>query len=251
LSLSIRNTILNLKNRWNFFIADKYLRTLGFTDLSADLHDKSILFTFDQDRVAILNMDYDMLGYSIEATVVLPAHILSLKTMSDLCNIIFTYCCAGSGIRPAGDDSIRLNVSYHIGETLSLGGIKLGIQYLCKCLATLELYLVQRNKNIDKEIYDLSMFEHIDLTGFNPQDMGEQKEFIFGSWEAYSKSVRTEYDDFPNHPYAVDVLSKISACQIFEEKNGIPISEIGTWLVDDIILYRQMIETSKTSFGIN
>ena len=247
----ISNVFASFKTRLAFLIATRYLKALGYQNISSDIKDKSILFSFDKDKVAILNMDHDMLGYSIEATVVFSADVLSLKTISDLCNLTFMYRCSCSGVRPAADDRVRLNLAYHLGDSLSVSNIGLGMTYVNKCLATLELYLSERIARSDKDMYDLSMFESIDLTGFNPQDTGERKEFIFGSWEAYANAIREEYATFTNHPYAADALSKIEACKLFEERNKIPLSEVGTWLLDDLILGRQLRELSKTNYGIN
>lgn len=247
----IKDKISQIWLDYDFRRAERYLKSLGYSDINPDMKDKSIIFSFDRGRVAILNMNHDTLGYSIEATVVFSAEILSLKTNSDMSNLIFMYCCSSSGIRPASESRVRMNISYHIGDKLKFSSLKLGMIYMLKCLATLELYLTERLARLDKDVYDLSMFEDLDLTGFNPQDMGERKEFIFGSWDAYSSFVKEEYAGFPNSPYAVDILAKIKACQDFEEINKIPVSEIGIKLLDDIILNRQLIEVSKTSFGIN
>jgi hypothetical protein len=240
-----------LRTKIEFRAATSYLKSFGYSNITADVEDKSILFSFEKDRVAILNMDHDMLGYSIEATVVFAADILSLKTLSDISNLVFTYRCSNSGIRPAGDGRVRLNLTYHIGDRLGAADIMRGMTYLNKCLYTLELYLTERLRRVDREVYDLSMFENIDLTGFNPQDMGERKEFIFGSWDEYAQAAQEDYRGFPGHPYAVDTLAKIEACREFEERNGIPVSESGTWLLDDIVLNRQLSELSKTDYGIN
>jgi hypothetical protein len=247
----LRDTFSKLITKWEFLLATKFLKALGYSNISADVADKSIIFSFDKDRVAILNMDHHMLGYSIEATVVFSADILSLKTLSDMDNLIFMYRCSGSGVRPASEGRVRLNISYYIGDNLSIRGITLGMTYLIKCLATLELYLTERIRRADKDMYDLSMFEDVNLTGFNPQDMGERKEFIFGSWDAYAGAVKKEYEGFPNHPHAIDLLAKIEACRAFEDKNQIPVSELGPILLDDIILNRQLSEVSKTAYGVN
>lgn len=247
----IGKALISLRSKIDFLLTERDLKSLGYKNISKDIADKSILFSFENDRVAILNMDHDMLGYSIEATIVFSADTLSLKTVSDMNNLIFMYRCSCSGVRPAADLKVRLNLTYHMGNALSRSQIEVGMIYVQKCLSTLEMYLTERLNRTNNKSYDLSMFESIDLTGFNPQDTGERKEFIFGSWDAYSVAITEEYAGFINHPYATDALAKIEACKLFEEKNKISISEVGTWLLEDIILSRQLREISKTSYGIN
>lgn len=247
----LKSFISKIYTRLNFFFAARSLAFAGYTDITPDIEDKSILFSFDQCRAAILNMDHDMLGYSIEATVVFASEVLSLKTMSDISNLTFMYRCSCSGVRPASDGRVRLNLSYHIGRSVNTAGIRIGMLYVTKCLATLELYLTERLQRTDKESYDLSMFEDIDLVGFSPQIMGECKEFIYGSWDAYVEVVKRDFASFTNHPYAADLLAKIESCRRFEEINNVPLSEIGIALLDDITLNRQLREISKTSYGVN
>jgi hypothetical protein len=248
---TIKEYLVRALTRVNFFKAKAYLKSLGYENVVQDLEDRSIAFTFADERVAMLNMDHDMLGYSIEATVVFSADTLSLKTVSDLSNITYTLRCSSSGIRPAGDNRVRLNVSYHMGHELSKYGISTGMLYLNRCLSAFELYLSDCLKKLDRDSYDLSMFEDIDITAFNPQLMGELKEFVHGSWAAYEDAVESDYSSFTNHPYALDLLTKIEACKTFEEVNGLQVSEVGNEILDNIILGRQVKEVSRNTYGIN
>lgn len=247
----LKTLFANLRQKIEFSYAERVLKRAGYNNVVSDVKDKSIMFTFDGERVAILNMDHDTLGYSIEATVVFSSDVLSLKTISDISNLVFMHRCSSSGIRAADDGRVRINLSYHIGDSMSASAVNTGMLYLNKCLATLEYYLLDRLSNLSKESYDLSMFEDVSLDVFSPQTMGEDREFLYGTWDAYVDSVNEEYSSFVNHPYALDILAKIDACRKFEEVNKVLISEVGRALLEDLVLNRQLYEISKTSYGIN
>jgi hypothetical protein len=251
LLIKLKEKVLDIKTKMAFKRAEGILSKIGYKEITSDIKDKSIIFTFDDFRVATLNMDNDMLGYSIEATAVFSADIISMKCLSDISTLIFTHRCSNSGIRPASENRVRLNLSYHIGNDFSRTSIEVGMLYLNKCLATLELYLLDRIKSNSKVVYDLSMFEHMNLAGFNPQHMGEKKEFVYGSWKAYVDATIDEFGPAAGNAYVTDVLIKIEACSLFEHENERLVAEVGSNLLDDLMMHRQLHEVSKTNYGIN
>ena len=235
----------------NFRYATRLLKKLGYKDIEQDKLDKSIVFTFGQDRMAMLNMDHEVLGYSLEATVIYTADLMSLKTTSDMCNLIFMHRCGVSGLRPADNNRVKLNVTFHMGYTLNKDALSVGMTYLGKCLSILESYLVERVKLLNKSHYDLSMFENTDLANFNPQLLGEQREFVHTTWEAFSKAIMEEHGSTIDTASVTDMLNKIKACSEFETTNEVLISEVGNAVLDELRNARQMLEIAKRTYNVN
>lgn len=248
---SIISYLKTAKAKLEFWITARKILALGYTHTVSDIADKSIMFAFEDGKAALLNMNHDKMGYSIEATVLFSSDVLSLKTMSDISNIVFMHKCSNSGVRAATDNRVRTNLCYNIGGYPTISRIKEAVSNLSLCLITLEMYLVERINRLDHDAYDLSMFETIDTNALNLQLMGEQKEYVHGSWDAFTNSINNEYSSFTNHPHAIDMLTKIAACKSFEEVNDSLISEVGDLILDDIVLNRQLHEISKTTYGIN
>ena len=195
--------------------------------------------------------DHDGFGFSVEATVIYTDELMSQKTMSDISNIAFAHRCLTSGVRKADDGRLRMNLGYQLGTSLSYKQLQAALKNITKCMFILERYLLERVMLFTKPKYDFSMFEHIDITKFNLQLMGERKEFIFGSWENYSAEVIKEHGNSIDSPTSGDLLTKIKACEEFEKANEVLLSEVGVFVLEELVLAHQLREISKKTYAIN
>lgn len=228
-----------------------YLKKLGYTDIASDQDDRSIVFSFDGNKVALVNMNFSGLGYTVEVMCLFAPELLSLKTYTDIANMFFKNKCSISGLRNTEDGRTSFNVAYNIGEKITKTDIEIAMVYIQKALSEVHQYLIRRVAVIDNIEPDLSMFEDVSLQNFHPQTIAEKKEFVYGSWDAYEKKIAEEYNGFVDHPANIEALAKIEACRQFEEKNEAPLSDVGEYILDELVLTRRLQEIAKTTYSIN
>ena len=108
------------------------------------------------------------------------------------------------------------------------------IENVKACSNSIISYFTNANKRMSVDFLDLSMFNDVDLYLFNPQFLGENKEFIFRTWDKYIEYI----EDNPENPMlgnTESLLPELEACKLFEETNKMILAEIGHRVLRELV----------------
>jgi hypothetical protein len=220
-----------LKSKYK--VADTDMMSNSFLiDLDGDL---SVLLTVDKDFAQILRL---------ETSIIFDGDILNLKTYSDIANIFYAADMPVTGIYPYGSGKVK----FYVNRTIPFSEV----YYLPRILSDLregislcEKYLQLRDDRTKHPMIDISMFSDIDPNGFNPKDLGEKKDFIFGDWKTFISAVVKSHEDGDlSSDQAELMLLELKACESFEEKNKLMLSEVGDVVWQELLSYQNLHNNS-------
>lgn len=203
-----------IKSKYKIADIDKISNSF-LIDLGEELN---VLLTVDKDYAQILRL---------EAAIIFDGDILNLKTYSDIANLFYTADMPVTGLYPQGSGKVKFYVSRVItfSEVALLPNI---LTELHSGISLCEKYLQLRENRTKYPMIDISMFSNIDSSGFNPKDLGEKKDFIFGNWKTFISAVIKSHEDGDlSSDQASLMLLELKACESFEEKNKLMLSEVG------------------------
>lgn len=139
-----------------------------------------------------------------------------------------------SGFSPKSSEQAKVFVAKDIPFTYSPYKIYKFISSIKLCSQAIIDYLYRADVRMNVDFLDLSMFSQTDLYLFNPQFLGENKEFIFKNWDTYIEYTKNNPDDSlaGGNNY---LLLDLEACKKFEEKNKMLLSEVGHRVVKELV----------------
>lgn len=235
----------NLKGRLKLYRASKFIKKLDYYIENVSFEDNTIIFS-NNNHIILFSINDGFLGQRLEATVTIKSdELVSLKTLSDISNIAFIHTCSMSGMKH-GYEGIRISIGLSIPGKLCFDNIKTSILYLEQCIKSMDTYIFGRYSSFNDSSLDLSMFEETDLFLFDPQALGEKKQFIYETWTNYLE--KAAHEDF--YSFSESVVD-IKACMLFEEANKLLLSEVGDMVLRELIWNRNMSESSNNDYSVN
>lgn len=245
---SFKNRILKFKQKRDqkrlLLKAESLLQGLNIEVDTTDVDDSALLFMLDDNTTSLLVVDPGVVGHRIETNVAFDVDIANLKTVSDICGIVFANRCSMTELKGVGTDKVQVGVCCHIGTQLTKSNLESAVLYVQQCIQMLTDLLIQKLERASNPILDISMFEGLDIS-FNPRILGEKKDFLYKDWESFAKAVIKDEDGL------VDAeLPEIIACRDFEKANEVPLSEVGDMVFKELIWHRKIL-SSLGEYSIN
>ena len=202
----------------------------------------TILIDMGDDIHTLLTMSEKL---ALDSSVVFDASLINLKTLSTVSNFGMMFAVSVSGVLPNGNKKIKLLFCKEAGSTKYL---LRSLVEMKRCIALVSKYLNQRADQHRTSNLDLSMFEHVDPYSFNPLSLGEKKDFIYRTWKDYIVDVSVS----PSTNIELSSLvSELQACSEFEEKNKMLLSEVGEYVLDELLWNKAMSESAHEWKEIN
>lgn len=207
-----------------------------FSIADIDEENFTALVELGDETTALVSLDCKTNTVYVETTIIFDTVLLNLKTLSSINDIAYYYgnMVGGAGIK--NESQCGLYVSRKC--KLSSGNVCIELEKHRDFLIALQNYLESRVVSQNADNLDISMFEDLDLTLFNPKAIGERKDFCFGDWESFRSSVVEDGEEYSSY------LAEVEACALFEERNDLRLSEVGDMVLDEIIWNRQLIITA-------
>lgn len=228
------STIIKLK------IVERSLLRSDYHIVDSDFESKTFLIELGVGLSILMSFNGNVMR--LETAITFDGDSLNLKTFSDLANIFYTADMPITGIYPqsAGKVKFYVNRSLPFRSVMSLKDI---LKDFHDGILLCYKYLSLREGHIKEPMLDLSMFIGIEMSGFNPKDIGEKKEFVFGTWSNFINAVVKSHEEGElNSEDAGAMLSELKACEMFESKNRLPLSEMGDVVWQEIIWNRNLEE---------
>jgi len=231
-------------DRIKFWFLVRMAKQTGANICDIDKKSFSMLVELKDEISALITLDAPNDSINIETTIVFDNHISNLKTISSIAHIAYYYKMGISGLTYKNKSHTRFYLGKDISFNSALKSLTNEFDSFFKCVSGVTNYLMYRISQEDLGFVDISMFETIDLGMFDPKGLGEKKDFVFdGSWDNFIESVLT--DDTELFYDLESFLDELRACQEFEQRNNLLLSEVGGALVGQIIWHRQMQENAK------
>lgn len=229
----------------------KHLVDCKIKILDVDEKRQAAIVGFDEPLCTVVYIDEDdPTTIRLESTMVFEADIANLRTMSSIAHVTMSHGFGLSGLVPGDEGKVKLYVMKYIDLGTMKKKLPEDIKKMNDCLKIIISYINQRMGQKHLKELDLSMFSEVDITQFNPQLMGEKKDFQYQSWETYAESV-LELQKNPSIN-GVSLLEEIQACAKFEHKNQMHLSEVGNIILDELVWNRNFIEAAaEGKFHIN
>lgn len=235
----LKQKLSDLNIRIKMKVIEKQLVKSKYRIADIDKISNSFLIDLGRDLSVLLTVDKDLAQYlRLETAIIFDGDILNLKTYSDIANIFYTADMPITGIYPQGSGKVKFYVNRTIpfSAVTSLPDI---LADLHSGISLCEKYLQLRENRTKYPMIDISMFSDIDSNGFNPKDLGEKKDFIFGNWKTFINAVVKSHEDGDlSSDQAGLMLLELKACELFEEKNKLMLSEIGEVVWQELVWSR-------------
>ena len=216
------------------------LGDLGFIAVDSPLVYRNE-FLFQNDDGAYLLSNMGGTQWMLTTDLLFNSDLLNLKISDQISKIAFKYFCGTSGLSNGyAAGKLRLQI-YKI---ISSDRAKIHAQALIDCINEIGEYIDRINTETQEPKYDLSMFDEIvSIDTFSPREIGERKEFFFGSWDLYEKHIRTCVDEGSISRQAGILLGKdVEVCKRFELVNKKSLSEVGDVVLKTIQWSREMTD---------
>jgi hypothetical protein len=236
-------TATKASNRLLLFKAEATLVLLGFK-VERDVDAGVLIFQLDKAGAAMLAVDDEQWGHYLETNVVFDAEVANLKLFSDIVDVIFMHKCISTGLTHGGDEQVQVTICHPLDKRITKASIAEGAQNISKCLQDLTKLIQDKLANIQNHIVDLSMFEHLDISSFNPRMLGERKEFLYKTWNNYAQAA-LKLNESPTLANVEATISEIVACRDFEAKNEMLLAEIGDSVLQELRMHRKMLSSGE------
>lgn len=235
----LKQKLSDLNIRLRMKVIEKQLLKSKYRIADIDMISHSFLIDLGEDLSVLLTVDKDFAQtLRLETAIIFDGDILNLKTYSDVANIFYAADMPITGIYPQGTGQVKFYVNRIISfsEVASLPYVLIDLH---NGISLCEKYLQLRENNTKHPMIDISMFSDIDSSGFNPKDLGEKKDFIFGNWKTFINAVMRSHEDGDlSSDQAGLMLLELKACELFEEKNKLMLSEVGEVVWQELVLAR-------------
>jgi hypothetical protein len=219
--------------------------------LDIDEKKQAIIIGFERPLCTVIYLDEDDNSlFRLESTIVFEAEIANLRTISSIAHVAMSHGFGISGLVPSEEGKIKLYIMKYLDLNMMKKRLVEDIKNKKECLKVIISYINQRMGQKHLRELDLSMFSEIDISQFNPQLLGERKDFVYQSWEMYADSV----PDLVKNPSVngIALLEEIQACAKFEYKNKMHLSEVGHIVLDELVWNRNFVEgAAEGKFHIN
>lgn len=213
--------------------------------VDVDFSTMSFLVDLNDDVTAVISKEGD--AVRLESSLVFDAEILNMKTYGDIANIAFTGEMPITGIIPAGNGNVKIYIS-RIALRHQLKSMKPILDDFKSGMMCIKKYIDLRENVTKYPMLDLSMFEEMDLNGFDPRAIGEKKEFVFGTWHNFVRSLmRSCESESLDYEVAKQMLAEIKACEEFERSNKLSLAEVGDLVWKELVWNRELEETQLIS----
>lgn len=224
-----------ISNRWHIWKSTRVLRHLGLEITDTDEAARCLAFRLNENIVAIFITDDSTLGNRIEISVIFDAMVVNLRLMSDLANIALAHKCSLSGLSHAKDGTCKVELAYYLGSKIGLKEVEIAITYMEACIKQVMDTILGKIDSVNSFSWDLSMFDTEDLRVFNPQQIGEIKEYMYGDWPDYLEEAG-KLTSIPYHmvepTFDINILL---ACQKFETVNKVQLVDMGNVLFGELV----------------
>jgi hypothetical protein len=222
-----------------------------FNIIDVDEKRQATIVGFEKPLCTVIYIDEDDPStIRLESTMVFEAELANLRTMSSISHVAMSHGFGVSGLVPTESGRVKLYVMKYIDLDVMKKRLPDDVRKMYECLKIIISYINQRVGHKHLNELDLSMFSEIDISQFNPQLMGERKDFVYQSWEGYAESVLKLQKDPAID--GISLLEEIQACAKFEHKNQMHLSEVGNIVLDELVWNRNFIEAAaEGKFHIN
>lgn len=213
-----------------------------YSILQGDAGDDSLLVDIGDPLVTLVTMEKNDTVVRIESTLIFESRVANLKTFSTMSHVAMTHGIAMSGLVPAKNQNLKVYLAIEMNYSEAKKTILDRLEEMRICLDTLVKYITVRSDHFEMRHIDLSMFDAIDLNGFDPQYLGEKKEFVFQSWKAFAQAIH----DAAGEEYEITgSLVEVNACAEFEHKNKMLLSEVGDIILNELLWNREFLMAAE------
>lgn len=212
-------------------VVGNYLTKCGFDISEIDHDDQAFLIDLGDPICMLVSFDRDTRSLLLESTLILEPSILNLKTFSAMAHVCMSSGMAMSGIVPADNGTVKV----YIGKTIDSASVKrlpYELEQARTCIAQIIGYVNYRSGQSELLNLDLSMFEEIDVSNFDPQVLGETKDFVYRTWQNYASAIVSSSDDLSE---TSETIRRINACAEFERLNDLKLSEVGDIVLEELV----------------
>lgn len=224
----------------------KLVKLAGFNIEEINHKKGFIKILFSDLSQILLSLDKKTNTLRLETTVIFDVDVLNLKTFSNIAHMAMISGFAISGVVPTANKCVKVYLGKDTERALSIGK---ELRLMEKVLKQILQYLQNRVYQANATELDLSMFSQIDLYGFDPRTLGEQKDFIYLSWQNFIDEV-SQAQSFSVAEVATTV-EELIACAEFEDKNNMSLSEVGDIVLEELIWNRALLESEEDEYRVN
>lgn len=220
-------------------VIEKNITKTGYNIADTDTVAQSFLLDLGDGIGILLSLNEKHL-LRFEAAIIFDGELLNLKTYNDIANIFYTANMCVTGMYPQGNGKVKFYASCttDFARVNQLGDVLIEFH---SAIILAHRYIKLRETHTAYPMLDLSMFESIDVYGFNPKDLGEKKDFIFGNWNTFVSAIVHSHEAGElTSQEAAAILMEIKACESFESKNKMLLSEIGEVVWQEIVWNRNL-----------
>lgn len=229
-----------------FFLKSKtdkaliHLKKQGIAVEDLDLKNKVAIIKLGKQE-ALLSLDEFP---RMEAAIIFDASIINLHTYSNINLYANLYGCITSQIHTQENKKIKIVFK----RLVDIKRIKYCIRQMHKCIQSCTIYLTERLKQQELTNLDLSMFEELDISSFDPKSLGEKKEFIYKSWQNF---IVDAAQSTSSNKELSELVSELNACSEFEQRNKMRLSEIGDVVLNELVWNKNIMVNQDEEFKIN
>lgn len=237
----IKSKLASAINNTKIKVVGSYLTKSGFSISEIDHDDQAFLVDLGDPICTLVSFDKDTQSLLLESTLILEPNIMNLKTFSAMAHVCMSNGLGMSGIVPANNGTIKV----YIGKTISSASIKrlpYELEQVRTCLTQIIGYINYRSGHSELLNLDLSMFEEIDVSNFDPQVFGEKKDFVYRTWQNYANAVVSSSENLSE---ASETIKRINACAEFERLNDLRLSEVGDIVLEELVWNRGFMSMSE------
>ena len=221
----------------------KQLTHLAQVDLiESDLEGGHYLCALNQNLEIELYYYFDTATISASSTLRTDPNLINLSNFSNLVNNAGSVGITCSSPTPTLDGNTTIcftKTTPYCGQD-SLEDLMIDFYFALKVTSWFldEQATVHKNPKLD-----LSMFQNLELSNFNTKDLGEKKEFIFGSWAKFKEAITRACKQGEITQRDLDLfLAELDACEEFEEKHTHRLASIGDVVWQEIVWNRDLLE---------
>lgn len=245
---SLSKVNLDGRERLHFNIRQQIEKSSALVVLDEDKNSHQLLVGMSHEHANAMNCLVsieDKKLIKIDSSVLFDSSLNNLKTFSTVVNLAMGHGCMASGLIPHNNKKLKI----FFACTASSENIITQVNRMKDCILLISSYLNARARQSQLLNLDLSMFSGIDLSYFNPQILGEKKEFVYQSWQEFMIDVAEQASE--NDSDVTSMISELHACSEFEKKNDMLLCEIGDQVLDELYWNQKMLDQNGEDFQVN
>mgnify|MGYP001588081449 CR=1 FL=1 len=220
--------------------ASSIISKLKYEIVDEDGGSYALVFNLNEGAPALFVADPTPLGSRIEATIVMPADLANLKLVSDIAMVACQNRCSASGLLHCGQQRVKIDLVFSLGERFNKRDIAVGLSYLNKVLAEISEILLARRAQVKSFMFDLTAFDKDRIPFFDPGLIGERKVFMYGDeWGQYIAEAANRNSVGGYTAVEVDHdLDVVCACRDFEQANDCNLVDVGDLVMMELAKHR-------------